>query len=348
MNHYRHAILPAALVVTVFASRSFALTDLKRGDEAPPIALPTADGGELQTARLRDRTLVLLFAETSHRRTRLACRDITTALGARPLADEPVEWIVILAKGGRAEAMIEDIGGAGRPPIIAHDVERAAFGAYEVKVVPTVVIVDRDGKVVHTMVGYSNRFADIVFDALLFATGKLSLQRFEEALDPATVTSADERRNRARRSVLFAHQLARRGLLPMAESRYLKAIELDPDSLPARLGLGDLLLQQQRYAEAEGRFREVLAVDPDLPEGRLGLAFVFALGEPPRTDEAWKLVDELLRRQPDWPRANFLAGVIHEQRGETNEAAARYKQAAEQLLRQLGPQPPAAYSSSSQ
>lgn len=338
MNQDRHAILAAALVVAALASPSVALTDLKRGDVAPPISLPTADGGELQTARLRDRTLVLLFAEASHGRTRLACRDITAALGARPLADEPLEWIVILTKGGRAEAMIEDIGGDGRSPIIAHDVERAAFGAYEVKVVPTVVIVDRDGRVVHAMVGYSNRFGDVIFDALLFATGKLSLQRFEESLDPATVTAADERRTRARRSILFAHQLSRRGLHAMARTRYLDALELDPGSLPARLGLGDLLLQQQRYAESEGRFREVLAVEPDSLEGRLGLALVYALGEPPRPDEAWEIAENLLLRRPDWARAQYLAGVVHEQRGESALAAVRYRRAVELLLRRLGPE----------
>ena len=197
MKELPHTLVAIALIVGLLACRSFASTDLKRGDEAPPIVLRTADGGELETARLRDRTLVLLFAEASHRRTRLACRQITVALETPPLADEPVEWIVILARGGRAEAMIKDIGSAGRPPIIAHDVERIAFGAYEVKVVPTVVIVDRDGKVVHAMTGYSDRFGDVIFDAILFATGKMSLHRFEETLDPATVSSADERRSRA-------------------------------------------------------------------------------------------------------------------------------------------------------
>ncbi len=337
MNDLPHTLVGVALIVGLLTCRSFALTDLKRGDEAPPIVLPTADGGELETARLRDRTLVLLFAEASHGRTRLACRQITVALGTPPLSDEPVEWIVILARGGRAEAMIKDIGTPGRPPIIAHDVERIAFGAYEVKVVPTVVVVDRDGKVVHAMAGYSDRFGDVVFDAMLFATGNMSLHRFEETLDPATISSADERRSRAQRSVQFAHQLVRRDLLPMAESRYLEALELDPDSLPARMGLGDLLLRQQRYAEAEGRFREVLAVAPDSHEGRLGLALVYALGEPPRTVEAWKMAEILLRQRPRWARAQYLAGVVHEQRGESDEATACYRRAAELLLRRLGP-----------
>ncbi|WP_241505913.1 tetratricopeptide repeat protein [Parahaliea mediterranea] len=57
--------------------------------------------------------------------------------------------------------------------------------------------------------------------------------------------------------------LASRGDAPGAEAAYRGAIELNPQLVPARLNLADLLRAQQRDDEAKAQLQEALAIAPD-------------------------------------------------------------------------------------
>jgi len=52
----------------------------------------------------------------------------------------------------------------------------------------------------------------------------------------------------------------------------MRALELDPDSAAARLGLGRIRMQQRRYAQSEAEYRKALGIDPTLQEARQGAA----------------------------------------------------------------------------
>jgi Tfp pilus assembly protein PilF len=50
-----------------------------------------------------------------------------------------------------------------------------------------------------------------------------------------------------------------------AEQNFLKAISLDPKSVPARLALGNFYQQQKRWADAEQQFRQAIQMEPKSP-----------------------------------------------------------------------------------
>ena len=66
--------------------------------------------------------------------------------------------------------------------------------------------------------------------------------------------------------------------------------------------------------------------------GALGLAFVQAQRGGTELADAERTVRDVLGRNPAYPRAHFLLGMILEQQGKTQDAAASYKKAAQLLL----------------
>jgi hypothetical protein len=174
------SLLPAVVGTLLAAASAAGTTDLHRGDPAPLLVMQSIDGRRIDTNEMGDRVLLLLFGEAGQDKTHRACREVATALEAKRLSDEPIDWILILSKSSRIVDLDLDAIKVDPPPIVVHDTARSAFGAYKTLVVPTAVVVGRDGNVVHAMASYTNRFGDIVFDALSVAVGSLSVEEFEQ------------------------------------------------------------------------------------------------------------------------------------------------------------------------
>jgi len=221
--------------------------------------------------------------------------------------------------------------------LVLHDPKRQAFGDYRVAVMPSVVVIDPQGKVVHSLPGMTARFTDVLRDALLVSAGRLSPERFEETLHPVATAELSEEQVRAERVTQLANQLARRGLDEMAQEQYAQALQLWPDHAAARMGLGRLLLKRDRIADAEVQFRALLGHDPEATEPALGLAFVHCRRGGDELAQAERIVRHVLEGDPAQPRAYYLLGLIQEQRDQSAEAAASFKRSAELLLeRQVG------------
>lgn len=303
-----------------------------RGSAAPTLHLTDLDGNAFDASRFEGRPYLLVFGELYHQPTRAAVAEINRILDDPRLAGETITPILIVAQqASRLElkTQAEEVGLAG---LILHDPKRESFGQYRISVMPTVVVVGADGKVLHSLAGLNPRLGDVVTDALLVGLGRLSRERFEESLHPVTEQQLTEEQVRANRLTQLARQLARRGLDEMADEKYRESLQIWPESVEARMGLGRLELKRGRIADAEAQFRAVLAARPDLVEATLGVAYVQALRGGDELTDAERLVRSVLDRDDSQPRAHYLLGLISEQRGKVKEAAASFKRAAELLL----------------
>ncbi|WP_428939550.1 tetratricopeptide repeat protein [Fontivita pretiosa] len=310
-----------------------AVSHLKPGQQAPAIRLKDLAGVEHSLEQERGRIVVLLFGELYHERTRRACDELHAVLHDPRLADQKISaWLIV---AGDIEPRQIEAGPFQRlPRTILHDPLRQAFDAYQVAVMPSLVVLDAQGRVVYAVPGYTSRFSDLLTDALLVAAGKLSPERFADSQRPPATTAESSPQVRADRLAMLARQLARRGLDELAEEKLRQAIEIDPNLLQARLDLGALLLKHRRMAEAETQFRHVLAAQPASVEASIGLAFVQTLRGGTELDEAERIIRDVLARNPTLPRGHYLLGMILEQRGRLDDAAASYKRAAQLLLEQ--------------
>lgn len=321
----------ALAIVAVLLTPALAVTHLERGKPVPEIALPTLAGQPAAPVDWKGRSTVLIFGELYHSKTREVCQQIEEVVKDGRLTGQNITPILIVTQGPSSTQPAADA--KGLPALVLLDSERAAFGAYRVAVLPSVVVVDGEGKVVHALAGLMPQTADLVKDSLLLAAGKLSAERFAEALHPvgATAHLSDEQ-VKSQRSVQLARQLARRGLDEMAVEKYTEAIKLDKENVSARLGLGMMLLDHRRLPEAEAQFRAALALRPEMLEGELGLAFVQTLRGGGELEQAEKSVRRLLVRNPNQPRVHYLLGVIQQQHSQFEDAAASFRRASELFM----------------
>ena len=143
-----------------------------------------------------------------------------------------------------------------------------------------------------------------------------------------------------------------------AEASFRRAIALEPNNPVVHLNLGMLLGEMKRPAQAEQAFRKTLALDPnsavaaynlgvmlasDRPfeslrwcqkayqlhpeEGKYGYTYAFYLHQRRETEEAMKVLKDMVRRNVPYGEAYALLGEIHLKRGELDEAAGVYRSA---------------------
>ena len=327
-----------AAMLAVTTTPAAGVTHLKHGAVAPPIKLNDLDGTAVSTDELRGRTLILIFGELYHGKTLEACRRVEKVAKDKRLRGETIVPILIVAQDLESEQLKSKATDDALPSIILHDLDRKAFETYRVAVLPSVVVVDKRGRVAHTIAAFTERFDDMTIDALLLAAGKLDLERFNQRLHPDRAAAQSPELIRAHRLTKLAGQLSRRGLVTMAEEKYAQALELRPDHAPAHLGMGSVQLKRRRWAEAEQSFRTVLSADPDSVEAAVGLAFVQAQRGGEELAPAAALVRRVLIRHESNPRAHYLLGLILEKQGNMKDAAASFKKAAELLLAQAEPE----------
>jgi tetratricopeptide (TPR) repeat protein len=323
----RRWTIGAICVVAALAQSVAALPP--RGAEAPEITALGVDGDAVTTAQFADRPMVLIFGELTNPKTFQACSDVLELLRTDRLAQSGVVPILLTAHEVTAEDLAARPEGS-LPAVVMIDAQRKAFGAYKILVVPSVVIVGADRKVVYATPSFLPQFKTLVREALLVATG----QKRPEDLDRSISGDESDRppSSRADRLVGLAEELASHGLDDMAEARLMEALAMERDNARGRLALGRLRMRQGRIEEAEAQFRRVLELQPGSFEGSLWLARAQITRGGADLDAAEQAVRAALEKDPSSPMAHYLLGLIHDQRGHWKEASGAYRAALEQLL----------------
>ncbi len=327
-NQLFHTLIGAAAVLVAALLATAAPPE---GADAPAIALKDLGGQDVTSASLAPRTLVLIFGELTHDGAKQTCGDVIDVLAEPRLAGANAVPVLIIAQDSPVNQLKELAAQSRFPAVILHDPKRDAFGAYRVLVVPTVVVVDPKGKVVHSMPGFIPRFKDVLAESVLVASGKQTKDRLEQAIDPKA-SGASPEVVRADRLTHLGIELTRHGLYDMAEARFSEATKLSPGHVGATLGLGDLMLRQDRLADAEPLFRSVLAAKPDSLEAALGMVGVQVKRGGDDLAKAEASLNGILEKDPKQPRARFLLGQVFERRGDASRAMIEYKKAAELAL----------------
>jgi Flp pilus assembly protein TadD len=105
---------------------------------------------------------------------------------------------------------------------------------------------------------------------------------------------------------LLGHALERSGDIPGAVECYEAALRLDPRDVETIIHLGNLYVGLKRYPDAETKFRAALELQPKSPQALLGVAQTLDAQKKPEAAAAYR---DYLAVQPDAPGAQ--ARVIH-------------------------------------
>jgi tetratricopeptide (TPR) repeat protein len=99
---------------------------------------------------------------------------------------------------------------------------------------------------------------------------------------------------------LLGHALERSGDIPGAVDCYEAALRLDPRDVETIIHLGNLYVGLKRYPDAETKFRAALELQPKSPQALLGLAQTLDVQKKPEAAAAYR---DYLAVQPDAPGA---------------------------------------------
>ncbi|NOY84713.1 MAG: tetratricopeptide repeat protein [Nitrospirae bacterium] len=113
-----------------------------------------------------------------------------------------------------------------------------------------------------------------------------------------------------------------------AETRYIKALEIDPTLLSARMELGNLYARQERYEEAITALEEVKTASPKRGETYILLGLIYQ--ERSEYEKAKKEYEAVLKIDPAYvPAANNLAWLYAEHGGNIDMALSLAQKARE-------------------
>lgn len=94
----------------------------------------------------------------------------------------------------------------------------------------------------------------------------------------------------------------------LAIAALTRADEIEPNSAPMHVLIGDAFRQKRHWSEAEGEYRKAVTLDPSSRAARLSLAIV--LFTELKTDQAFAVDKALLEEMPGDPEAKLLAAEI--------------------------------------
>lgn len=105
-----------------------------------------------------------------------------------------------------------------------------------------------------------------------------------------------------------------------------KALEIEPDYLPALNNIASALAALGRHAEAAVEFAAVLRLAPDNPAVLTNYGHALALSG--RTEEARRALEDAVRIQPFYAEAHYNLAILLDQLALPVEALREYEQAA--------------------
>ncbi len=329
----RRAALMALLIGAAVAPAT-AVSHFKLYDKAPGFNLSALlPAGKLVSLEPLDRPVLLIFGEPYHQPTQdalAALKKIYKAVGLTEI-DVPVYLILSQAPTQEQKAQL-DAKEKVRAEILI-DKDRKAFGDYGVIVLPSVVVVDKQGKINLALSGLPLSFSDMVEDAVLFSVGRMTREQYESSRSaPQGSAEKEEAAAKVSRLAGLAGQLMRRGFGELALERYREVLGLDGNYLPARIGMARCFIQLNRLPEATEQLQKALQTDKDHIEANLLMASIeIRRGGEEIASAKWRL-NWLLTTHPTHPQANYLMGIVCETQGEKDRALEHYKKAAQLLL----------------
>jgi Tfp pilus assembly protein PilF/peroxiredoxin len=322
----RTIVVSAVLLGLSPAAGADDLRNVKKGEPVPAYRLPTLDGSVVDSESLKGSTVVIVCLSAEQRRSELASIEsfeVCQAVGGESLHLVQVTADVIQRsyfESFRAER------GVTAP--LAFDADRSFYGKLGLIVLPTTIVVDKEGRLAHVISLHSGKYKHELEAYIRHTLGELSDTALDEQLKTTPAGGTPKSLASAHRAL--ARSMREKGLLDTAKAELEKAREQDPADHEILLDLADLDLALGDLDGAESLVGEVLASQPNHRRAQQIRGIVcFERGD---MDEAERLLTDALKLNPDPERAHYYLGRLLEARGDIEGAAGHYRAALEHLL----------------
>ncbi len=161
-------------------------------------------------------------------------------------------------------------------PVLA-DKERSAFNKLELIVLPSTLVIDKNGILVRYLAVCPNDYELDVATHLAWFCGDISKEEMEKKLNPDNSKKLSPKERKEIYDLNMARRLWLRGQNSLAESVLQKIQKQYPDFLPAALQTGSWELMSKRYDKALAFFQQYSAKFPKEPDPALGIAVSYRM-----------------------------------------------------------------------
>ena len=307
---------------------SFPFRVVAPGDILPPLSFTSvADNSAITVESLKGNPLALIFwgADIDTKKDR-SLKTFAATEAILPFLDErKIKVLLVNAQGDSKDVILSTTSGLSDKLPVYTDATQKAYADLGIFIVPSVMLVDKDGKIVAGL-GYSHDFSERLKGEVQVMLGEKSREDMEKELRPEMVEKSTEEKQSVRH-LNMAIVLMKRGQTDSAISELKKALEIDPKMGEAQGQLGCLYLDKGQLEDAKKALDASYEISPDYLPANICDARVTA--EEGQVDDALADLKALMFRNARNPDLHFTVGTLYEKQEKFTEAAAEYRKAFE-------------------
>lgn len=247
------------------------------------------------------------------------------------LEERKIKVVLVDAQGDPMDVMQGVVSQlSGKVPAYM-DESQKAYADLGIFVVPSVLLVDKDGKV-SSGLGYSHDFTDRLKGEVQVMLGEKSREDMEKELRPEMKEKAAEEKQSVRH-LNMALVMKKRGQTDSAISELQKAIAVEPNMAEAQGQLGCLYLEKGQVEEAKKALDKSYEVDPDYLPANICDALVRA--QEGQVEDAVGDLQALLFRHARNAELHYALGSLFEKQEKFTEAAGEFRKAYELVAKEV-------------
>ena len=330
----------AALAAAVVALAAVGLAAAEPAAPAAPkreLSATDIDGNPVQVPHAEKPTLLVFFMADQPQSQKEA-EEITAAVGAHPEVQ-----VVTLVSGQQAEASAKALKGK-LPGAVVLDKDYALAGKMSVNAWPTTLLIQPDGQELAHLAGFAKSFARDLEAYLDFSAGKIDRETLAHRL-AGTQVIEDDPHQMARRHLEMAERQLAKGFLSAARLELERGLRLDPKNAGLQLADANLTLLQGDAAQALALLDKIDAAS--VPPWKVDTVRGRILVATKQWEAAATVLEKAVRLNPEPGEAWYALGLMHEAKGQWQQAAQAYRSAFEstpsgRMLKVVEPASPAA------
>lgn len=338
VSHIKYYTLLVLLFATTSSSSVRVLSQLNQFDKSPELVLPKL-ASPLESVDLQKlaRPTILIFGEAYNQQTLESLVKLKEIFDTIGITETDLNVFLIVSHTPDKQQMAQLHAKENINVEILLDKNLNAFGDYGIIVLPSTIVIDKDGRVDLALSGVPLSYADMVEDAILLATERITRQQFESSQSAGQQNNAEQESvMRAHRLTSLARQLAARNYTALALKRYRQALELDDTYSEARVGMARCLIKLNLIPDAIEELQKILQDNPEDVEANLVISQIEIIQGGDGIAEGKQKIQQILTVNPENPEANYLMGMACEAQDQKDQALNYYKKAARLLLK-IGP-----------
>jgi tetratricopeptide (TPR) repeat protein len=303
------------------------LRNIKVGGEVPAFELRTLGGETVRSEDLRGKVVVLVFVAAQQRsseRATVGAHDIF-----QDLHHDDLVLLYVSADTAQAAYFRQFRDRTNVHETFTLDFDRSLYGDLGLIVLPTTILIDREGRLAHIISSYKSDYEHVLKSHAMHTLGVVNDQELEKLLKTRTY-ERNRPGDRIARHRAAARLLLESGMTRDAENELRAAMGIDPQHADTRLDLAALYVDQQRVRDAEALVLAVLEEDKYHRRGRLLHGVVtYHAG---RLDKAEEILTQALVLNPDPIQTHYYLGLIYEKKGDQEKALEHFKEALTRLM----------------